>query len=482
MSDLDNFLTVSLANTSLLPQSYSSGGTTADPQAASLFDGERASVSLGRDFGPFGFFAAGVFDWSRNQYYYQDAGTTYQRDNAGLVSGSGIASLSFPWKSGAVSVTGMYSRQLAGVPGAIASLTPSAQETDERFQALASCHEDKFLTDALTLDAKLSFTKQYRLYEDPTPPFPVYDDSNLTGFFAELSQKATLADWLALQYGGNAAVDMVTGASAGDHTRISGSAFLAVPLNIGDAFRIFPAGRIDLSSDYGSELSYGLGASLSLNKEASLKLSAAKSFRAPTLNELYNLYGSNPSLQPERGWHADLGFSLQTKSVKLESALFVRYMENEIKYYPPAYIPQNIDHSFYPGAEVQGEVEFIDYFFAEVGYTFIYSFNLAGGLTLADNMRISNVPVNEGHLYLSHRTEPLVIRIGIDAIGERYSDAANTTLLPWAFVLNANVRWRAAKWVSVIAALDNILNTQYQLVSGYPMPGIKARWGLEVRF
>jgi vitamin B12 transporter len=480
-ADLDSFFTGSLATSSYLPQEYSSGGSTLPPPAAALFDGERASVSLAHDFGPFGFFVSGIFDWAQNQYFFSQSGETRQRDNADLLSGSGAAALSFPWKTGAVNVTGLYSRQRVGVPGSLTSLTPNANQTDERFQALAGYHEENFFIDALSLDVKLSFTRQYRLYDDPTPPFPSYDDSNLTSFYGEISQKADVADFLSLLYGGGFAADAITGTSCGDHTRTSGSAFLAIPVSMGEVFRMYPAARLDISSDYGSELSYGLGLSFVINKEASLKLSLAKSFRAPTLNELYNTWGSNPALQPERGWHADFGFSLQSKSVKLESALFVRYMENEIKYYPPAYIPQNIDQSFYPGAEVQGEVEFIQHFFAEAAYTFIDSFNFAGGRTFADNIRIANVPIHQGHLYLSYKTDALVLRLGADVMGERFNDEANTVVMPWTVILNANVRWQAAAWVSVFAALDNILNTQYQLVYNYPMPGIRMRWGVEVK-
>jgi outer membrane receptor protein involved in Fe transport len=68
-ADLDSFFTGSLATSSYLPQEYSSGGSTLPPPAAALFDGERASVSLAHDFGPFGFFVSGIFDWAQNSIF-----------------------------------------------------------------------------------------------------------------------------------------------------------------------------------------------------------------------------------------------------------------------------------------------------------------------------------------------------------------------------------------------------------------------------
>jgi vitamin B12 transporter len=470
-----SFLRAGLTASSYLPQGYNDGTGTVSPQAEALFDGMTTSLAAGHAFGPVGIFASGNFTWLRNEYYYDNASITYQRDNAALLSGGGLASVTVPWETGAVGVKGIYVRQNAGVPGSLSYLTTQADQTDERLQVMASYRENRFFTDILSLNAKFSFTSQRRIYEDPSWP----SDNTVTGFFGELSQEAAVADWLSLLYGGTLAYDMIDGDMLGERDRLSGSVFLAAPLFLGDVLRIYPAGRLDLSSDYGNELTYGLGASLLLSDTASLKLSLAKSFRAPNFAELYYPFMSNPDLKPERGWHADLGFSLNTPRVKLESALFARYMEDEIQN-DATWTPQNIAYSFYPGAEIQASVEFIEHFFIDASYTFIYSFNLSGGRTLADDVRVPRVPLHEGHLYLSYRTKNTVIRVGGDVKGDCFTNDSYAVTLPAHVILNANCRQSLTDFLILTVALDNILNTQYQVMYDYPMPGISLRWGLEL--
>jgi vitamin B12 transporter len=473
---IDYFLNGSLAATSYLPEEYSVGGSTVPPQAAALFDGERTALSLAHNFGPFDFFLAGTFDWARNQYYYSDGAVTAQRDNAGFLGGSGFANLDIPWESGAFTLSALFAHHNLGVPSAITAPTPDASETDDRLQALAAYHEARFLTDILSLDVKLSLTQQHRLTDYPS--YSYSEESNLTSFFAEISQKASVADFLSFVYGGNISFDRLTGNPYSEELRTSGSVFLSVPLSIGEVFRAQPTARLDMYSDFGIELTYGLGMSLRLTDIAALKLSLAKSFRAPNFLELYYPGFSNPALLPEHGWHADLGFAIDQEDLKIESALFIRYMTDEI--INTAIAPENLAQSFYPGAEVQATIQFIKHFFIETAYTFIYSFNLADGRTLADDLRAPLVPVHELHVYLSYKTDDTAVCLGMNVQGERFNLYYTRTLPPY-LVLNASFRQRLVSFLSLTLALENILNSQYQVVDGYPMPGIRLRWGVEIK-
>jgi outer membrane cobalamin receptor len=476
--ELDTFFSGSLTATSYLPQQYTDGGSTLPPQAAALCDGIDTALSVGHNFGAFSFFLSGDLDWARNEYYYTGGGTTAQRDNAGLLGGNAYGSLSFPWETGSCTIAGIYTHQDIGVPGDLSWLTPKASETDERIQAFASLHETNFFTDLLSLDVKLSLTQQYRLNADPTLPPPWGDeDSKVTSFFGEISQKAKMTESLSFIYGGSFGLDYVTGNNFGEQSRTSGSIFLSAPVTAAEALHIYPTLRLDLDSDFGAEFCFGLGMSLLLTDISSIKLSLAKSFRAPNFSELYYPGWSNPNLQPERGWHADIGFTLETQKVKVESSLFSRFMTDEI--ISVAGIPQNIAMSFYPGCEVQSTIEVIDRFFTEASYTFIYSFDLSDGKTLADDKRVKGVPLHQLHLYLSYKTDETVIRLGVDVMSE-YADTWTAKTLPARAILNANFRQKLASSLTLKLALENILNTQYMVADGYPMPGITMRWGLEI--
>jgi vitamin B12 transporter len=470
---LDAFFSGSAVAASYLPQEYAQDGSTHPASAAVLADGVTTALSFGHNFGPFSFLLSGNFDWLRNEYPYTDGGIISQRDNAGLLGGNAFASIAFPWQTGDVTVTGIYGRQGIGVPGSLSSPTPAAHEAGEWLQAVASLHESNFFTDVLSLDAKLSVNGRYRLDEPPS------EESRLESVFAEVAQKAIAADFLSFIYGGNFAFDHVAGNVFGEYSRTAGSIFLSTPLSIAEVVRIYPAVRLDLNSQFGAELTYGLGTSLALSAVSTLKLSLAKSFRAPTLIDLYYPSYGNPDLKPERGWHADLGFALKTEKLKLESALFARLMTDEITFDPVTSAPRNVSQSFYPGWETQTEIRFIEHFFVEAAYTFIYSFDLSGGKTLADDRRVSQVPLHEAHLYLSYKTDDTLIRLGFDFQSEK-SDFTQTKTLPAHLILNANFRQKLASCLTLAVSLENILNAQYQMVYGYPMPGISLHWGLEI--
>ncbi|HEQ71129.1 MAG TPA: TonB-dependent receptor, partial [Spirochaetia bacterium] len=198
------FLRFSALNTAYLPQTYDEGGNSnpADPRA--LLDGQKFSLSFGHDFGGLSFFSAGTFEQAYNAYYYPDAGSTAQRENADLLGGSAFSSISIPWETGWTTVSAIYSRNAAGVPGSLQFPSETARQTDDRLQLLAGLHEARFVSDALSLDARLSLTYQERLYDDPATST---DQSKLTGLFAELSQELSVADFFSLIYGGTVTYD-----------------------------------------------------------------------------------------------------------------------------------------------------------------------------------------------------------------------------------------------------------------------------------
>jgi iron complex outermembrane receptor protein len=44
------------------------------------------------------------------------------------------------------------------------------------------------------------------------------------------------------------------------------------------------------------------------------------------------------------------------------------------------------------------------------------------------------------------------------------------------------VNWQAAKWMNVFLEGNNLLDTQYEIDRGYPMPGINVLAGVELRY
>ena len=138
----------------------------------------------------------------------------------------------------------------------------------------------------LSLEARLFYKYSGLGYVDPVYR-PQTTSISLHTVGLDLSQKLAATDWLQLVYGGNALFDSVNSTAIGKHTRLSGGAFLEAPLYLSSWLTLTPMARYDLYSDFPGSLTYKLAAVAALSEKVSLKASAARSYRAPTLNDLY---------------------------------------------------------------------------------------------------------------------------------------------------------------------------------------------------
>jgi outer membrane receptor protein involved in Fe transport len=66
--------------------------------------------------------------------------------------------------------------------------------------------------------------------------------------------------------------------------------------------------------------------------------------------------------------------------------------------------------------------------------------------------------------------------------GLRYERTANVDYIPAYFVLSAFYKRRLGEVFSLSVAADNVFSESYQIVEGYPMPGLFIRTGIEAIF
>lgn len=91
----------------------------------------------------------------------------------------------------------------------------------------------------------------------------------------------------------------------------------------------------------------GAGISYSVRPWLQLRANAQRTYRVPTLNELYYFPGGNPRLRPEQGWTQDAGYTLQQQHkrwhLQHEGAIFNRQMKDWIMWLGGAvWTPHNI--------------------------------------------------------------------------------------------------------------------------------------------
>jgi outer membrane cobalamin receptor len=285
----------------------------------------------------------------------------------------------------------------------------------------------------------------------------------------------------------------------------NGAGYIQDEMNFFDRLNIVPVMRLDYHSAFGSAFSPKLGISYKLNDMIRLHSSAGRSFRAPSLGELYlpdfPVYSkislkSRPDLKPEYIWGYDAGFDLVPASnVTIKISSFLNSMSDLIV----EKIGANsgvLDTTIYVTHEnslkawsegLEGEIRW-----DPVGW-----FSLSSHATFEDSRDVSkNVPLNYvpkyligNYLTLTHAFTSMKLegRIGYNYVGNRsYLDLEHATLsstlsgpqlkLPNVALgsyqtLDVSCKMSFPKRTWLLVAVQNLFNVEYEESPGNLAPG-----------
>lgn len=107
----------------------------------------------------------------------------------------------------------------------------------------------------------------------------------------------------------------------------------------------------------------GAGATYAITDKWQLRANAQRSYRVPTLNELYYFPGGNPRLRPEQGWSQDVGHTLKASKSKFrfyhDASLFNRNINDWIMWLGGAvWTPHNIARVHSRGTETENRITY----------------------------------------------------------------------------------------------------------------------------
>ena len=475
--------------------SESSTETPVEANWLDLVDTQKMSLNYSNNLGNIDLVATGSFIRAANAFVWND--TEYiddyrRRINADLLGGSGYLSLTAPLSGGSTGVNASLNYQDVGAPGSTSFVSTTTRQQDLSALAQVFFTTNSFLTDLLSLDAKAFYKFSSLKYENPADPA----DHDLHAFGFDASQELLVLDFLSVVYGGNLLVDLADSSVIDDQTRISGGVFLEVPIYPLPQLSIIPVARYDLYSDFPGSLNFKLSTVYAAGDSLSFKLSGGSSYRAPTFNDLYwpDLGWSlgNPDLTPEKGYYGEVGVTAATSRLTLDAFAFARYMLDSIQWVdldpdpdPLAYRgqPANIGEIFYPGFEMNAEVNLVSGLWFTGAYAFLYSFILEGAsatYTFKDNKRAPYSPMHSFDAALEYRGNLLEAGVSGEYVGTYYIDDANTTEQDAYFLLNALIRYRVNELLTLQASVDNLLNSTYEVLPDYIAPPVSFWLGGEL--
>jgi outer membrane cobalamin receptor len=253
--------------------------------------------------------------------------------------------------------------------------------------------------------------------------------------------------------------------------------------------RLFAGMRHQFTGQNGETfISPNAGVSVGL-KDFRLRASGYRSFRAPTLNELYRPFRvgnvqtlANPSLVPEGLVCYEAGVDWQHGGTQVNLTAFHNSLQDLIDNATLRTTPtlilrqrQNFPNALSRGFETNVSQTWRRWR-AEAGY-------LYADTRLSSGQRIPQVPKQQGTAQLTYSADKTLISFGLRAYGLQFDDDLNQFLLPGYAAIGASAQQRITRRLSAIASVENLLDRQY-LVALTPSPntGQPRLWHVGLRW
>jgi outer membrane cobalamin receptor len=221
---------------------------------------------------------------------------------------------------------------------------------------------------------------------------------------------------------------------------------------------------------YGGELAPQLGLAVPVAAGTTVRGMSARGFRSPTIRELYLFPAPTPYLEPERAWSHELGVLRQLGDrAAVELTAYRLDGENMIRTVgePPNLALANTGAYRHRGVEAavsaspaRGVTADVAYGYASVGeHTQSHpAHQLFGGVRLAGAGRS--------------------VRAGVQHVAGLHGADGRRQRLPDYTVANMRVATRLRGGLHAWAGAENLFGSDYQVMSGYPMPGRTLTFGL----
>ncbi len=238
------------------------------------------------------------------------------------------------------------------------------------------------------------------------------------------------------------------------------------------------------------------------NKSVSLTASGYRSFRNPTLNELYRsfrmgdvLTEANAGLVPERLTGAEAGANVRTFSEKLilRGNFFWSDVTDPIESVTLATTPtliteqrENLGRTRSRGVELDAESRLNKHLEISGGYQYVAATVVSYPANAAlVGLDVPEVPRNQFTVQARYwHPSSFVLSVEGRFVGRQYDDSLNQFLLPRYFALDLLVARSLGRGVEAFAAFENLFDQRYYVeLTPTPMlgPPIQARVGLRYR-
>lgn len=232
--------------------------------------------------------------------------------------------------------------------------------------------------------------------------------------------------------------------------------------------------RIDNHDKNGSEWIPQFGINYTPFASTQFKATVGKGFRNPTIREMYMFPPQNPNLLPEELMNYEISVNQELIDRKLRIGLSLFYINgsNIIQTSIENGKPLNINTGKInnKGVEIIASYEVTSSFRFSANYSFLdMKYNILGA------------PKHKMYVNASYRLKNWHLDSGLQYISHLYTDISANSATESFCLWNAQIRYAPTKVVELFTRAENILNQEYEINKGFPMPGTTIFAGIKVR-
>ena len=392
----------------------------------------------------------------------------------------------FPWK-GELKVSARNILKEIGVPGPINMPSPEDRQKDNLTQL------DLNYRDKIGANVTLNFRGFQNFYRQTFTPGaqgfeggpPVVHKSYATG--GDLQATAAIGSAHLVTGGVEGIQDRVDSSSLGVQRATRSAVYLQDEIEVVKAVTATLGLRYDTNSLFQNQWDPRAGLLFRLPWDTRIRASVARSYRAPTFNDLFwptsAFVAGNPNLQPEKAWAYELGGEKKFGDLAVfKIAGFYRDVSDLIRWASGAdfvWRPSNVQTAHIWG----GEAELIFFPLKGLSIPLNYSYLYPRDQSTGDP--ITNKPrhiVDAGIEYVA----PFGLKSSLRARYVQYYVNNTSTLNRDYFVVDVRIGYEFKVYQKLkgegFVSLTNALNRDYQINEGFPMPPQSLNGGLSFAF
>jgi outer membrane cobalamin receptor len=378
----------------------------------------------------------------------------------------------------------LESRQERGVAGSINWPSPEARRNDNL--QIGSLIFNQLFTNGYS-KVQFSYRRSLENYDDPNPLWPIESEHEVRGTALKFQHHSNIWNNITGTFLYEGKLQKLESTDVGNRARKTNSIASIITIPFSYNFNIIPALRLDRAGSNRFQPTVDLRLTYNNLKNSEIEYHYGTGFRYPTFNDLYWQPGGNPDLNPEKSQYQIIKYKLYLNNNYLDNIYFNigdRYTDGLIQWVPIdessfVWQPQNIASSRRTNFTVGSQINLENLPFQIAMHA---TYQKTRDIYLKKPLLYA--PEFIGYAGLIYLSSIFQISLNAHYTGGRISSYSypNDELLPSYIQTNATIQYQLPIFGNQLLLwldINNILDKQFESITGYPEPGRTIRLGLK---